>query len=239
MKNKVLYRSMTFAVILGVVLLIVPMQSDSAKPESPRLVAAYVDGANCLDPDDGGWAVAQMVTYKMSHINFTETACGGGGAYEQFFINVKAVHNGTDICIRYEWPDSIKDDVIDDVDTFADGVAMQIGFNGQTSKQMGNQNNPVNIMFWRADLAQPQNIVAGGIGTVQPSPDAQNISHYQNWAGDQWTVIMSRPMVAASDNQVTFTPGNTYSVIHGAWEGFDFERDGHKTISAWEKMDIE
>jgi DMSO reductase family type II enzyme heme b subunit len=235
MKNKVLYRAMTFAVILGVMLLVIPMPADSAE-----LVVAYVQGIDCLDPDDGGWALAQMTSYRMKHINYTQTGCGGGGAYEQFDINVKAVHDGTNICLRYEWPDLIEDDVINDVDVFADGVAIQIALDsGNTALQMGTQNNPVNIMFWRADLPQPQNIIAGGIGTIQPSPDAQNISHYQNWAGDQWTVIMSRPMAAASDNQVEFTRGNTYSVVHANWEGWDFERDGHKTISNWEKMDIE
>ena len=242
MKNKVLYRAMTFAVILGVMALVIPMPADSVKPpgNEPRVTVLYAPGSNCLDPDDGAWALASVSSYTMKHINYTESACGGGSGYEQFTINVSAVHNGTDICFRYEWPDVIPDTVIDDTDVFADGVAIQIALNsGNTALQMGTQNNPVNIMFWRADLPQPQNIIAGGIGTIQPTPEAQNISHYQNWAGDQWTVIMSRPMAAASDNQVEFTRGNTYSVVHANWEGWDFERDGHKTISNWEKMDIE
>ena len=57
MKNKVLYRAMTFAVILGVMLLVSPMPADSAE-----LVVAYVQGIDCLDPDDGGWALAQMTS---------------------------------------------------------------------------------------------------------------------------------------------------------------------------------
>jgi DMSO reductase family type II enzyme heme b subunit len=104
---------------------------------------------------------------------------------------------------------------------------------------MGSQNNPVNILFWRADLAQPQNIVAGGIGTVQPSPDGQNIVHYQHWENGTWTVIMGRPMTAVTDNQVQFTSGRSYGAVFGNWEGGDFERDGHKAISQWINMNLE
>ena len=240
MKNKALYIVMGFVVILGMTLLTNPMPADSAKKvASPSVLAIYAAGADCLDPNDPSWALAPANTSTMKHVNYTDSACGGGGGYESFQVSVQAVHNGTDICFRMGWPDVAMDDVIDDVDKFADAVAVQVAFGGQTSLQMGNQNNPVNIMFWRADLAQPQNIVAGGIGTVQVSPDAQNISSYSNWAANAWDVIISRPMIAASTNQVTFARGMKYPVVFGNWEGWDFERDGHKTITNWTKLDVQ
>jgi len=116
---------------------------------------------------------------------------------------------------------------------------------------MGSQNNPVNFLFWRGGLEQPQNIEAGGIGTVHPTeappldpapvpPPSQNIVHSQNYANGRWTVIMGRPMNAVSaTTQVQFTSGGRYGAVFGNWEGSDFERDGHKAISQWINMDLE
>jgi len=109
-------------------------------------------------------------------------------------------------------------------------------------------NSPVNILFWRADfidpatgLGHPQNIVAGGRGTIHVSSDGQNIVSYQSYdsASGEWTVIMARPMAAASPNQVGFAPGGSTNMVFSNWEGSDWERDGHKTISQWMSMNIE
>ena len=103
---------------------------------------------------------------------------------------------------------------------------------------MGTQTVPVNILFWRAALAQPQNIVAGGIGTPQISPDAQNIQRYQGWASGRWTVIVSRPMAGASVNQVTLTRGSSYRVAFANWDGAGLNRNGRKAFSNWNTLTI-
>ena len=121
------------------------------------------------------------------------------------------MHNGADIFIRYTLSDTTTDTSVNDTDLFGDAIALEIPYSGTGNAPicMGSQTQPVNIIFWRGDLAQPRNIVAGGIGTVQVSPDAasQNIQRYQSWAKSVWTVIVTRPMAASSDNQITFTRG--------------------------------
>lgn len=212
---------------------------------SQTITAVYVPGATALDPADPAWNVAPVVTLDGKHIDYVDTGCGLSkiSEYEKRTLRVRAVHNGPDIFFRFEWDDPSADTVVNDPDLFADAVALQIPFRegGNTDVKMGTQNTPVNIIMWRADLPRPQNAVGGGIGTVQTSPDpeSQNIVRSQNWSNGVWTVIVSRPMVAASDNQVTFSRGDRRSIAFGNWEGSDWERDGHKNIYRWQDLYIQ
>ena len=203
-------------------------------------VNAIGDG---LDPNNPVWNQTDAAVFDLKHLDAQETGCGFADGYEERLLQVKGVHDGTNIYFRFEWDDPNESVLVNDTNRYADGIALQIPVgaegNRNTTIQMGSQNNPVNILFWRADLAQPQNIVAGGIGTVQPSPDGQNLVHSQIWANGRWTVIMGRPMNAASDNQVQFNGGGRYGAVFGNWEGSDFERNGHKAISQWINMDLE
>ena len=222
--------------------LILPAIAHAAPKDNSMIVSqtAISDG---LNPDDPAWGQAVAGVFNLKHLDAQDTACGFADGYEERVLRVKGVHNGTDIYFRFEWDDPNESVLVNDTNRYADGVALQIPIgaegNRNTTIQMGSQNNPVNILFWRADLAQPQNIVAGGIGTVQPSPDSQNIEHYQNWENGRWTVIIGRPMDAVTDNQVQFTSGGRYGAVFGNWEGSDFERNGHKAISQWINMDLE
>ncbi len=215
------------------------------------ITAAYVPGAAGLDPADAAWAQATPATVTLERfIDYVEGSGGMGGGGMQCMmmgqainqpVTVRVVHNGTDIFFRAEWSDSTADTTVDDTNLFGDALAMEIPYSGtgNTSLAMGNQTEPVNIMFWRADLAQPQNIVAGGIGTPQPSPDAQNLQRYQNWSSGTWTIIMARPMVGASDNQITLTRGASYNIAFANWNGSDKNRDGRKAISNWNTLQIQ
>lgn len=74
---------------------------------------------------------------------------------------------------------------------------------------------------------------------ISPDSESQNITHCQSWANGVWTVIMSRPMSAASANQVTFNSGMKSSIAFMNVDGSDFERDGHKTISQWCSLNVQ
>ncbi len=221
-----------------------------------NVTAVYVAGADGLDPGDTAWNQATVSTITLSRfIDYAEDGGGGMGGMDGMCmmmgisidlpVAVSAVHNGSTIFFRYEWADASADTVVDDTNLFADALAMEIpysgggGMMGGTSLAMGTQTEPVNIIFWRADLAKPQNIVAGGIGTPQPSPDAQNLQHYQDWNNGYWTVIVSRPMNGALDNQITLVSGASYSVAFANWNGSDKNRDGRKAFSNWQTLTID
>jgi DMSO reductase family type II enzyme heme b subunit len=214
-----------------------------------------MDIGDGLNPNNSAWNDTPASQFNLKHLDAQDTACGYADGYEERLLQVKGVHDGTYIYFRYEWDDPSESILVNDTNKYADGIALQIPIgaegNRNTTIQMGSQNNPVNILFWRADLAQPQNIVAGGIGTVHPTgvpPQddddgiSQNLVHSQNYddQNGRWTVIMGRPMDAATAaSQVQFTSGGRYGAVFGNWEGGDFERNGHKAISKWINMDLE
>jgi len=207
------------------------------------MIVSETEIGNGLNPNDSAWSNTPASVFDLKHLDAQDTACGYADGYEERLLQVKGVHDGTNIYFRFEWDDPNESVEVDDTNKYADGIALQIPVgadgNRNTTIQMGSQNNPVNILFWRADLEQPQNIVAGGIGTVQPSPDGQNLVQSQSWENGRWTVIIGRPMNAVSDNQVQFNSGGRYGAVFGNWEGSDFERNGHKAISGWINMDLE
>ncbi|NIR30874.1 MAG: hypothetical protein GWN84_16475 [Gammaproteobacteria bacterium] len=222
------------------------------------ITAAYVDATIALDPADPAWDAASTATVDLTRfIDFVEETAGTGlegsagvvtdmecmmmGQMISRSISVEAVHNGTDIFFRFEWADASADTVVEEPNLFGDALAMEIPYSGtgDTALAMGTPTEPVNIMFWRADLAAPQNIVAGSVGTLQPSPDAQNMARYQSWANGAWTVIVRRPMTTVTDNQINLLRGSDYDVAFAAWDGSDKNRDGRKAISDWHTLSIE
>lgn len=107
---------------------------------------------------------------------------------------------------------------------------------------MGAMDKPVNIIFWRADLPEPENIVAGGMGTPQNSPDeaSRNIRHYQKWENGTWNLVITRPMAQRSENQVSFIRGRNYRIAFANWKGGTYaERGGHKIVSEWHNLFIQ
>ncbi len=215
------------------------------------ITAAYVSIANGLDPADPAWSQASVATVTLQRfIDYVANGGGGGmggsdcmmmGTSINRPVSVRAIHDGTNIYFRFEWADATMDTTVDDANLFGDAFAMEIPYSGtgSTTLAMGSQDEPVNIMFWRADLAAPQNIVAGGIGTPQPSPDAQDLQRFQQWDNGTWTVIVSRPLAGASANQITLTRGSEYRAAFANWDGSDKDRNGRKAISNWNTLSIQ
>ncbi len=219
------------------------------------ITAAYVDGAIPLDPADPAWDQASEATVSLTRfIDFVADDGMGGmggdggmmGCMEMGMsidqdLYVKAVHNGSEIAFRFQWNDTTADTVVEEPNLFGDALAMEIPYSGtgDTSLAMGSQDEPVNIMFWRADLGQPQNIVAGGIETPQPSPDAQNFEHSQDWSSGVWTVVVRRPMSTATDNQIDLSPGSQYNIAFANWDGSDKNRNGKKAFGNWNTLSVE
>ncbi len=217
------------------------MVNPSHAVPSTTIPAVYVSGHIVLGPGDPAWAQAPEI-----EINFTrrlnEVGARVFGHNEKRSIKVKALHNGNDIFFLCQWSEDSASDSVDDYPVFADAFALQFPLLTEDGIIcMGSIDKPVNIVFWRADLSRPENVVAGGMGTPQISPDAasQNIRHYQDWSNGMWSVIISRPMAAASENQVSFRRGANYIMAFANWRGGAYgERGGHKMISEWHGLSI-
>ncbi|OOP55985.1 MAG: hypothetical protein AYP45_12000 [Candidatus Brocadia carolinensis] len=209
---------------------------------SRAITAGYISGPITLDPLDPAWTQTPETVVTLSRRIHETGAKMVAAGNENRRIKVKVVHNGTDIFFSHQWDESTPNVMVNDYSLFADALAMEIPLITETSSiWMGAMDKPVNIIYWRADLASPENIVGGGIGTTQISSDekSQNIRHYQNWSNGVWNVIITRPMVAASQNQVSFVRGVTYRLALANWKGGnDAERGGNKIISDWQYLSI-
>ncbi len=207
-----------------------------------EITAIYVTTATAADPEDPVWSKAPETIVNLNKRLNEVGARMSFEAHEERHISVKVIHNGTDIFFLYKWEEN-EANIACDYPVFPDAFAMQIPFlAGDSPLCMGALHQPVNIIFWRPDLQMPQNVVAGGSGTAQTSPDAasQNIRHSQSWADRVWRVIITRPMAAASENQVSFERGAIYKVAFANWKGgVDAERGGHKIVSDWLNLSIQ
>ena len=214
------------------------------KTDTPNIITAvYVSGYIALDPVDPAWASAPETVIDFSRRLNEAGARTTFGPDEIRHAKVRAVHNGIDIFFFYRWNAVAENDSVDDYPIFADAFAMEIPlFTDESPLWMGAMDKPVNIIFWRADLQRPENIIAGGMGTPQISPDAasQNIRHYQEWKKGTWNVIIVRPMAAVSENQVSFIRGRSYKIAFANWKGGAYaERGGHKIVSEWQNLHIQ
>jgi DMSO reductase family type II enzyme heme b subunit len=218
-----------------------------------KLSAARVTG-NVLGiaPDDGLWNATSAVTYGMSwrdDIADTcppESNCSG----QQPTLTVKAIHNGTDIAFLMSWNDVTQSSEVYQPSEFGDRAVIML--NANRICQMGSPNNPTNMWFWNAadktqgQYGSVQNLLGGGIGTVTHTPDADgnpggddNIQVVSNYTGNEWQVVMSRPLAAVdAADQFEFTTGVTTEVAFALYDGKHKQRNGAKWISGRESMDI-
>ncbi len=206
-------------------------------------MAEYISGSIALDPADPAWTVAPETVIDFSRRLNEAGARTTFGPDEIRHAKVKTAHNGTDIFFFYQWNAAAENNSVADYPIFADAFAMEIPlFTEDSPLWMGSMDKPVNIIFWRADLPEPENIVAGGMGTPQISPDAasRNLRHYQKWEDGTWSLIITRQMAQASENQVSFIRGRNYRIAFASWKGGAYaERGGHKIVSEWQNLSIQ
>lgn len=242
--------------------LLVPCLSESASAVTIT-VKNLASIGNGLDPADPAWSQAVQATVNLDTVISTAGVPLLLPSSKWRYLRVKAIRDATNIYFRYQWTDTTQDLSVGDAPLFADAVAMEIPFekNGQPTPStiaMGNQFEPVNIIFWRADLPHPQNIVAGGGGTVQTSPDSDGppplpplpITHSQNYnaAAKTWTVVIKRPLSGAASirgNMVDLIPRAVnaakgyYRICFAQWDGGNQERNGVKLVAGnWQTLYI-
>jgi len=89
-------------------------------------------------------------------------------------------------------------------------------------------------------LSPVEDLVAGGFGTLTSEPaSGQNVQGYGVWENNKWRVIFSRDLTSSEADDVTFTPGQVYSVAFAAWDGSNGERNGMKSTSQWTSLQLE
>jgi DMSO reductase family type II enzyme heme b subunit len=137
------------------------------------IISSEQPAAVSLDPADPVWDEGVSVPVTVSKVYEIGDE---GGDMEDRVINVKSLHTATDIYFRLQWDDPSEDLVVNDVDVFADAIALEFIFgpdnaagtsvclpgDGDDDIEMGTSSQPVNIIFWRADFEAPRNIMFTG-----------------------------------------------------------------------------
>lgn len=159
-------------------------------------------------------------------------------------VYVKLARTSERFYVRLRWRDATRDTETV-LGRYRDGAAVQFAIGDeQTSYIMGTgPDEPVNIWYWRSDLDEVQSLAAGGAGstTMLDEQPVTGDSLYHAQPGDaasEWLVVMSRPIEAVGDYQVSFDRAQV-PMAFALWQGSENHRDGLKRVSQdWIMVDL-
>ena len=108
---------------------------------------------------------------------------------------------------------------------------------------MGDEKNPVNAWFWRADKDDPYDVIARGYGSSERRSGRQlGLSVNSVYKKDRWFVVFQRPLRAGLINhkQVSFAPNKISGISFAVWDGGNKDRSAQKSVSVqWEPLEFE
>jgi DMSO reductase family type II enzyme heme b subunit len=148
-------------------------------------------------------------------------------------LRARIAHDGETLSVRLSWADPHKDDRIADLDRFVDGAAVLFPLLGDANPlTMGDENLPVNAWLWRADRAEPFDVIARGFSTSRRRPsDSSGLVASGVHRDGEWVVVFQRPLQPADGEFVGFAPGGPAKIAFAVWEGSNAERAGQKAVS--------
>ncbi len=113
-----------------------------------NITVAYDPAATCT-PDDPAWGAATPTGFYVrqawesylypQHVEAAPNL--SGEELKRRPIKVAALRNDSDICFRMTWTDATKDEFVDDLTRYADGVAIMIPFGAEGIAGLDYQNN--------------------------------------------------------------------------------------------------
>ncbi|MEK6799931.1 MAG: c-type cytochrome [Planctomycetota bacterium] len=126
---------------------------ERAQLRQGTLVAPNVSGSLPSGPTDPAWNQARPQYVGLTPLWWTEDRVEG--------LVVQAVHNATNLALRFSWLDPAADDRAVRHDEFRDAVAVQFALSSDPPFYMGGsgEHDGVNIWMWKAD--RQKNIAAG------------------------------------------------------------------------------
>ena len=196
-------------------------------------VTALRTDKDLSDPENAAWRDAQEYRMDLSlappvHPSINLRYDPGTAAMPVF---LRAASDGDKLFLRLRWPDGSNNSSTGRTD-FADGAAVQfsLGDAATTSFMMGAANGPVNIWYWKAGLAQAQNLAAGGFGSTTPLDQAGLASSSIYREKGEWVVVFSRPLAQSGEHQVKLDNG-TANLALALWQGDQKQRDGLKHVT--------
>jgi mono/diheme cytochrome c family protein len=116
--------------------------------------------------------------------------------------------------------------------------------------------DPERMAGWGAGnpLSRPERASAAeeaaakGLGTLTSKPLPMQRAHpalkggvqaIGAWRDGRWRVVLQRPLAPAEKDGLVARPGRTLSVAFAVWDGQAEDRDGQKSVSIWNTLELE
>ena len=213
---------------------------------------SYVKAANekLLDPFSSAWSgvkehnvdLFQTPIGMVQHLSPFMALSGDHGKISH--LKFKIAHNEKTANVYVSWKDESRDDKIEDLDQFIDSLAVMFPLTPTAnSMTMGDANNPVNAWFWRADKAEPYDVIAHGFGTSKRRGGSTlGLSAASRYHNGRWHVVFQRSLRVnmISHDQVGFKPGDISGIAFAVWDGSNKERSAQKSFSGnWLPFEID
>ncbi len=93
----------------------------------------------------------------------------------------------------------------------------------------------------RGDEPGGSSLHVGGPRTVTfRVPQSQLVRAHGTWKDGRWTIVMTRSLsVPSPDDGISLEPGGRAFVAFAVWDGMHRDRDGQKSITIWQDLEIE
>lgn len=226
-----------------------------------RIVAQRHKGELPLYPLDASWRKVKPVELPVQRL---WTWINGKKTIES--IQVRAIYNDRQIALLVEWDDLILNSRLS-IEDFSDAIAVQFPLPGSEEGKaffgMGDHKRPVNIWYWKADsevaerrdvkrdvfvhpfsielvrrTSPVEDLIASKPGALTSLPE-QLVEGKGIWADGKWHVVFRRTLGTNNpNNNVEFRIGGSYPIAFAVWDGAFDDRDGRKTLTPWQVMEI-
>jgi DMSO reductase family type II enzyme heme b subunit len=199
-----------------------------------------------LDPNAKGWEKIDREVVELAgmplHLQtsrYVRTVWADKLVGKVRAVAVRAAHDGERLAVRLEWNDDTENKEFAER-LFPDAAAVVFPCNGDASLlTLGSADAKVNAWYWRADLADGENLVAHGLGTDTPTKDTE-IAGRGAWSDSRWAVVVSRALKAKGADNVKLAPGKTVKAGFTVWEGSNRERGDLRSYSRqWQDLALD
>ena len=203
--------------------------------QSVSVSAPLVKGAlPADDPNAAVWSSATMARFPMSPQVHWPTRILEATVKD---LNVRALHDGTNISILLEYADPTEDPDDAAAIEFMVGDKKAHFAHGQPMAQV--EGGPVNIWYWKNKDNKGVDMNAKGFGTikVQTHQDVKAKGAYSNGT---WKVVFTRPLATEHpDEDTQIMTGGFINIAFAVWDGKKDvsgelkEKGSQKAVTSW------